>query len=388
MTAPFKLMMGAAGVVVDSAASGDLYIWGQGANGKTGQDNVIDVSAPLQIGSVDTWTHGDGYNAQTAIRKDGTLWTWGPGTYGTLGHGDVVARSVPTQVGDLTDWSVSRLGYYHAIFVKSNGTLWATGKNNFGQLGDLTVVLRSSPVQLGSLTTWSADRNHIAINGNTSYAIKKDGTLWAWGRNLHGAIGNATNGVHYSSPIQIGSATNWTAISAGSQHAVGIANGILYAWNRNNYGCMGFDGNTTDHDAVAVDEKVSSPVQVGAMTNWNSVSGGENTTFGTTADGKLWAFGGGSPGGRDGALGLEDVIYRSSPTQVGSLTDWVSVNAGHAQCASIKANGTLWQWGSASDGQGGHGDVINRSSPTQIGSATDWILAHTERYITKGIREV
>jgi alpha-tubulin suppressor-like RCC1 family protein len=382
MTAPIKLMMATAGVSTAAGNPGPLFSWGEASSyGQTGQGDAINLSSPVQVGSLETWTQVAGFNARFGVRSDGKLFSWGSGAFGLTGHGDVITRSSPTQVGSLTDWGGGELqvdaDYYNAVFVKSDGTLWGTGQNSRGQLGDETVIERSSPVQVGSLTTWSKVTTH---NGNV-HAIKTDGTLWAWGYNNDGQLGVGTV-INLSSPVQIGTDTTWTDISTGQGNTMGISNGILYAWGENKYGRLGFDGSTAGIDALGVDDKISSPIQMGTLTDWSKIKCTGDSTMGVTDSGKLFGWG----TGHNGRLGVGDVIDHSSPTQVGSLTDWINVSAGSALAGSIKANGTLWMWGRGTEGEMGQGAVINRSSPIQVGSEEDWSGINPEKQSVLGIR--
>ena len=378
-------MMGAAGVATSNP--GPLFAWGDNStSGAVGDSTEINRSSPVQVGDLETWVAVAGYQTRFAVKDDGTLWAWGANRVGEQGHGDVVERSSPVQVGSLTNWGSGYHqidgDYYNFMFVKDDGTLWGTGSNANGQLGQDNTISYSSPVQVGSLTTWSK----VCAHGKFTHAIKTDGTLWGWGSSNSGGIGNG-EALNYSSPIQIGSSTTWTDISGGTAFTMGISDGKMYGWGHNGNGKMGFDGSTAGINAIAVGGKMSSPVQMGTLTDWSKIQCSADASHGVTDSGKLFAWGGGSP--RWGKLGLNDDIDHSSPTQVGSLTDWVDISSGGALAGSVKANGTLWMWGAGAGGSGGavgDGNAINRSSPVQIGSETDWSDVHAEWYLGSGIR--
>jgi alpha-tubulin suppressor-like RCC1 family protein len=198
--------------------------------------------------------------------------------------------------------------------------LWACGYNTLGQLGNGTVVNYSSPIQIGSLTNWK----QVVCGGTRSHAIKTDGTLWSWGGNREGEIGNGTSITTYSSPIQVGLLTNWKQVAAGnqvnslsggdffSQTLAVKTDGTLWAWGNNGYGALG-NGTTTPY---------SSPIQIGALTNWKQVACGY-ATFAIKTDGTLWAWGYNLVGG----LGNGNTVSYSSPIQIGSLTNWKQVAA-------------------------------------------------------------
>src|SRR3989344_1483851 len=121
--------------------------------------------------------------------------------------------------------------YKHTIAIKSDGTLWAWGYNLYGQLGDGTTSQRNSPVQIGTDNNWVS----ISAGGYHTIAIKSDGTLWAWGSNDYGQLGDGTM-VDKTTPAQIGTDANWVSISAGDYHTIALkSDGTLWAWGRNNY---------------------------------------------------------------------------------------------------------------------------------------------------------
>ena len=158
-----------------------------------------------------------------AIKTTGTLWAWGNNGVANLGLGDTVNRSSPVQIGTDTNWSKVSAGGSHSLAIKTTGTLWAWGTNSLQQLGlidNQTGTARSSPVQIGTDTDWSS----ISAGYNHSSAIKTNGTLWVWGDNRRGQLGIPFR-TNTSSPVQIGSNTNWSKVSAiytTNTHAISI----------------------------------------------------------------------------------------------------------------------------------------------------------------------
>ena len=237
--------------------------------------------------------------------------------------------------------------------------LYSWGQNTQGPLGLGNRTNYSSPKQVGNLTNWSK----ISANAyyDSSLAIKTDGTLWAWGDNTYGALGLG-NTTSYSSPKQVGSLTNWSSVvlcGSNQNFAFGIkTDGSLWAWGFNSAGQLGL-GNTTYY---------SSPKQVGSLTNWLTVAGGYLTSIATKTDGTLWTWG----SGQYGSLGLGNTTNYSSPKQVGALTNWLSVTASYKWSIATKTDGTLWAWGTNYFGALGTGNLNNYSSPKQIGALTNW----------------
>ena len=203
-----------------------LFAWGfNGNTGQLGFNDRISRSSPTQVGAGTTWLNiNTGYDNVLATKTDGTLWTWGSNLYGHLGLNDTVFRSSPTQLGVATNWSEINTNGSAAMATKTDGTLWAWGRNNNGQLGFNDTAYRSSPVQVGSGTNWSQVGFQLSIGFGTTIstmALKTDGTLWAWGVNSSGQLGQ-NNSVAKSSPVQVGTHTNWSKAFAGGTESFAI----------------------------------------------------------------------------------------------------------------------------------------------------------------------
>jgi alpha-tubulin suppressor-like RCC1 family protein len=335
-----------------------LYAWGQNQSGQLGVNDRVYRSSPTQVGTDTTWGQISTQEFLAVANKtNGTLWSWGSGTSGGHGQNDRVYRSSPTQIGSGTTWSDKLMvGKYFVAAIKTDGTLWSWGQNQHGQLGQNDAVLRSSPVQVGTNTNWSL----VGIGNYMAMAIKTDGTLWAWGQNVSGSLGINTT-VYKSSPTQI-AGTTWSKVSAGPYSAMATrTDGTLWLWGNNNYG--GFLGfNNTIYR--------SSPTQLGTGTDWNQISHGFNSSLAIKTNGTLWAWG----RNHKGQLGLNDDVNRSSPVQVGSGTNWSQVDTDSGTAMAIKTDGTLWIWGSNQSGVLGRNTnyTLNISSPVQVGALTTW----------------
>jgi alpha-tubulin suppressor-like RCC1 family protein len=345
-----------------------LYAWGYNTQGQLGLNDTVRRSSPVQVGALVNWAQvSAGFYVSSAIKTDGTLWAWGNNSNGSVGDGTTINRSNPVQVGALTNWYQVSSGGIFTAAVKTDGSLWAWGFNTQGQLGQNNVIPRSSPVQVGALTNWAQ-----VSSGRSTLSVKTDGTLWGWGLNDIGTVGDGTV-INRSSPVQVGALTNWARVSSGTLHTAAVkTDGTIWAWGDNRIGQLG-DGTANN--------RRSSPVQVGALTNWSRVSAGRESTFSIKTDGTLWSWG----VNNRGQLGQNNVIDRSSPVQIGALTNWSTISAGaYGSSTSVKTDGTLWVWGSNAYGQLGDGTIANRSSPVQIGALTKWTMAVTN-YATLAI---
>jgi alpha-tubulin suppressor-like RCC1 family protein len=291
---------------------GTLWSWGQNNNGQLGLNNTTYYSSPKQVGALTTWLNAKlacTDNSVMAVKSDGTLWFWGNIGSGASGLGVVTATySSPKQVGALTNWSNISKSASFTLATKTDGTLWSWGNNPYGQLGIGNITSYSSPKQVGALTNWS----NVGAGSVFSVAIKTDGTIWSFGRNNNGQLG-LNNTTNYSSPKQVGALTTWTNITTdGYNNAFALrGDGTLWAWGYNNYGSCG-QSNTTQY---------SSPKQVGALTSWSSFTPNFMLYQGANViktNGTLWTWG----RNHKGQLGLGNQTYYSSPKQVGALTSW------------------------------------------------------------------
>lgn len=340
--------------------SGALYGWGRGINYSTGLGNV-NYSSPVQVGTATNWRDVyQGSDAGVGIRADGTLWTWGINDVGQLGLGDTTARQSPVQVGTRTDWDYAATANKRVLVVDENNDAWAFGQGADYVLGTGTTSNQSSPVQIFS------NVKHISIGTGHAGYIKTDGTLWMFGYNGSGELGNASF-TTYSSPIQVGSDTDWAKIICGNANTLAMKDsGALWAIG-------GFNG--SGELGLGHSTSVQSPVQIGTLTDWKEAHCmGTLFTQGQTCaiknDGTLWTWGYNNAG----QLGLGNITNRSSPVQVGTLTDWARVANGGSMMIATKTDGTLWAWGAASFGRLGNGTTSPPvSSPIQIGTSTGWL---------------
>jgi alpha-tubulin suppressor-like RCC1 family protein len=329
--------------------------------------------------STDCWkSFSGGGSFSLGITTDGKLWSWGFNNNAQLGLGiqGNTANPNKSQIGTETQWEKVEAGVSYSLAIKNNGTLWAWGDNSFGMLGDGTRITRKSPVQIGTDTNWSK----ISAGAVNTLAIKTDGTLWAWGRNKDGQLGDGTN-INKFVPTQIGVESDWIEISVGTAHCIALkSNGTLWACGENSNGQLGLADNLFSNK--------NSLTQVGTATNWDKISAGRYFNLAIKNDGTLWSWGQNDFGQLGNGFPIGDST--DDPTQIGTDTDWASISAGDLHSMALKTNGTRWAWGGNGGGDlsfgnaGALGDdtIIDKNIPTQIGTDTDWQKANAGEYFS------
>ena len=340
-----------------STGGGQLFLWGANERGTLALNDRTYRSSPTQIfGGGNTWSvllkGGHSNNGAGAIKSDGTLWMWGRSDQGQLGQNDTADYSSPVQVGG-NNWKNGATSPNTTLATKTDGTLWSWGSASSGVLGlnQSTANARcSSPTQIPG-TTW----DEVFAGYETACAVKTNNQLWMWGLNDRGQLGQS-NRTNYSSPKQVSG--SWTAGNNTSQQGMACrfikTDGTLWSWGYNNGGGLGLN-NTTQY---------SSPVQVGSDTNWSTVGGSSYNGVGTKTDGTLWTWG----TNNKGILGQNqpDGTLVSSPVQVPG-TNWVvGAIPNNKYVFAAKTDGTLWSWGYGAFGFLANNDRINYSSPIQI----------------------
>ena len=351
-----------------ASAGGDtayqLWSWGLTSRRPVAAADTPDPPQRIADGPGDWLKATQSSSGGHGINDSGELWGWGYGTAGRIGVGNTTKYAGNTttkyiQVGALTTWDEVSDSNTTTFAIKTDGTLWSWGKGEHGILGNGSTADICSPVQVGSLTDWSKLLTAGGAQTNIGAAIKTDGTLWTWGQGSYGGLGHG-NRTSISSPVQVGSLTDWATVSGGDGSMFGTkTDGTLWAWGRNSTGRLGL-GDTTNR---------SSPVQIGALTTWSQVAGGGAFGAALKTDGTLWAWG----YNNHGQLGQGNTTTTSSPVQIGSLTTWSKITCGYYSWLSIKTDNTLWSCGRGGTfGINGSGTTNNYSSPIQIGTDTDW----------------
>jgi alpha-tubulin suppressor-like RCC1 family protein len=357
------------GSLLDTLAPGitptpALWVWGRNNYGQLGVNDTTTRSTPVTtlLGETNWKSISGGYANTGTLKTNGTLWNWGLNNSGELGGNNLTSRSTPvtTLLGG-TNWKSISCATAYAVALKTDGTLWTWGYTSFGQLGINSAgnLSKSTPVTtlLGG-TNWKS----IACVGYHVVATKTDGTLWAWGDNRNGQLGVNDTTTRSTPVTTLLGGNNWKSIACGFSHTIALkTDGTLWSWGRNANGELG-DNNTTTR---------STPVTtLLGGTNWKSIVCGSYHTVALKTDGTLWNWG----YNVYGVLGVNDNTRRSIPvTTILGGTNWKSIASNGYHTIAIKTDGSLWTWGSNLYGQLGVNNTTFRNTPvTTLLGGTNW----------------
>jgi alpha-tubulin suppressor-like RCC1 family protein len=290
-----------------------------------------------------------GANFEMALLADGTLRSWGYNDQGALGFdnpsGQSSTYSTPQFVSGISQVISIAAGNNHSVALCSDGSLWTWGYNSSGQLGDGTTTNHSAPAHVSGVSNVGT----VAAGGNHTVIQKLDGTLWAWGSNSSGQLGNGTT-TNSSSPTQITSISSVSDVIAGSDSTLFLkSDGTIWGCGNNANGQLG-DGTTTNR---------STPVQANGLSQIVAIAEGASHTIALKADGTVWTWGR-NVNGQLGRTGTTTI-----PQAVPGLTGVIGVGAGGNSSIAFKSDGTVWAWGDNIYGQLGIGSTTSKSTPTQ-----------------------
>lgn len=287
----------------------------------------------------------------------GSLYAWGWNRYGTLGDNTSDNKSSPVQIGTgIAKWTKISNDQFNSLAIKSDGSMWVWGDNTSGQLGQgyTSPLYISTAIQALTTQPWA----QIASGHSFVLGLKQDGSLWAWGSNSSGQLGILST-VNQSSPVLVSGPSNvsWALVAAGQSFAIGLTTtGVLYSWGGNSNGQLG-DLSTSDKFSPIL---VSSPANV----SWALVDCGDFHVLALTTSGQLYAWGNNSAG----RLGISSTFSTSSPVLVSgpASTSWAAISGGNAHSLAITTSGVLYAWGFNSSGELGDLSVTSRSSPVLV----------------------
>lgn len=404
----------------------NLWAWGHNRYGSRGDNtsNCCSISCPVQItpGGIKWKTISANLFNSAGIKQDGTIWAWGYNKYCQLGTVDTASRSSPVQLSTAeTNWKCVVVGPYSNLGINSVGDTTIWGK----QVGcvDFTFITCYDPIFVwgcapntaitgcnavvrsplevlktalpnATNTNWTCISSHGISGGcrgygvlgppaylyccqNSIHAIRCDGTLWAWGCNRWGQLGNSSQTNSFTSMVPVCSNnTNWCFVCGYGEFSGGItSSGNLWMWGRNRCGNLG-DNTTISR---------SSPVQtITGGTNWCQFSASRRTTAAIKTDGTLWTWG----SGECGALGDSFTgTSRSSPSQTVVLgSNWSCVSSGFFGFIALKGGG-IWSWGNNACGNLGDTIIASKPTPAEISFASSgWASVSGESWVASALK--
>ena len=354
---------------------GSLWTWGSNNFGELGKGTTSDSSTPAKLTSI------SGVNAVTggndhmvALKTDGTVWAWGYNYHGELGNGTKTgntANGTPGQVltaaaTPLTGITAVRGGFWHTLALKSDGTVWAWGNNDWGQLGNGSATPSYGGVAYAAQVTGLSNVVAIAAGHWHSVAVKSDGSVWTWGlnstswdANRNGQLGDGTTTTRLT-PVRVlgvggvGYLSGVAKVAAGASFTLALkSDGTVYGWGTNLEGELGNGNKTTS----------LTPVQAG-VSNITDLAAGYWLSLALKSDGTVWAWGQNDMGqlGNGTTQALTGI---STPAAVSGLSSVTAIHAGVSFGVALKSDGTVWAWGENASGQLGNGTSSNSSTPVR-----------------------
>jgi alpha-tubulin suppressor-like RCC1 family protein len=337
--------------VEEAAVSGTVRAWGDNSCSNLGDGTTIERHAPVSVtglSGVQAIACGSGH--VLALLTDGTVRAWGRNDYGQLGDGTIAERHAPVAVPTLSGIQMVVGGLYHSAALRNDGTVWTWGYNGLCQLGDGGQQNRSTPAQVAGLSGVKA----VACGEYHTAALLTDGTVRAWGNNDCGQLGDGTT-VRRATPVAVTGLSGVKAIAStkGGFTVALKTDGTVWAWGYNDYGKLG-DGTTSERHA---------PVQALGLSSVQAIAAsGEYHAVALLADGTVWACG----RNLEGELGDGTTTERHTYVQVTGLSGVKAITCGRIHTAVVKTDGTAWTWGNNQFGQLGDGTVNGRSTPVQV----------------------
>ncbi|MGH9280258.1 MAG: RHS repeat-associated core domain-containing protein [Acidimicrobiales bacterium] len=354
-----------------SRTDGTVWAWGHNAYGQVGDGTTAQRNSPVAVpGLADVVAVAGAAYQSAALLGDGTVWAWGGNWAGQLGDGTTVERHAPVQVQGLSGVRAIAAGSSHFLALKDDGTVWAWGYNANGQLGDGTTQDRNAPVAVLGLS------GVVAIAGGYAHsvALRADGTVWAWGHNGFGQLGDNTT-TERRTPVQVQQLSGVRAIASGYFHVLAAKadGGSVWAWGYNAYGQLG--NNTT------ADQRL--PVLVAGLSGVSSVAANGYSSAALRSDGTVRAWGYNA----NGQLGDGTTLDRRTPVAVSGLSNVRGLAMGPNNGLTIKRDdAAAMAWGWNGSGAVGDGTTTNRLAAVAAGSFTGKAPRATYTYNGDGLR--
>jgi alpha-tubulin suppressor-like RCC1 family protein len=319
-------------------ANGTVWAFGDNTSGDLGNGGTAPSTTPVQAtGLPSVVAVAAGYYHSLALDSSGHVWSWGYNAQGQLGNGssDGNPHSTPTQISGLSSIVAVAAGQYHSLALDSSGNLWSWGYNGDGELGNGSSD--GSPHPTPAIAVSNSGFIAISAGYNHNLAIKNDSTVLGWGANSYGQIGDGTY-TQRNSPVVVPNLSGITQVVAGNQASVvlrteGMASGTVWTWGYNAQGQLG-DGTNTSRPTLA--EGPGNVVNLGA---------GDLHVVATLGDGRTVAWGEGTNGQLGDGTVYGNGGGELTPVVSLQATEMLQVTGGYQTSFALRADGTLWNWG-------------------------------------------
>ncbi len=331
---------------------GTVWAWGSNDYGQLGDGTKIYKTTAVQVSGLSGIVAiAGGYSYSLALKNDGTVWACGRNESGQLGDGTITYKTTAVQVRGLGEITAIASRSNNSLALKNDGTVWAWGSNDYGQLGDGTKTYKTTAVQVSGLSGITA----IAGGGSHSLSLKKDGTVWAWGDDYYGQLGDGIQPYvpYITTAVQLNGLSGITAIAGGYSHGLALKkDGTVWAWGNNDYGQLG-DGTEIDR---------ATAVQVSGLSGITAIAGGYSHSLALKNDGTVWAWG----NNENGQLGDGTTVDKKTAVQVMGLSGITAIAGGYLHSLALKNDGTVWAWGNNDNGQLGDGTTMHARTAVQV----------------------
>jgi alpha-tubulin suppressor-like RCC1 family protein len=307
------------------------------------------LTIPLATWAATPW-YSQGESHILTLTTEGKVWVMGGNEFGQLGNGSFEGEALePTKIAGLDAIIATSTGGNHSVALKKDGSVWTWGLNRTGQLGNGTTQNSAVPNKVPGL----GDVTAIATGGAHVVALKKDGTVWVWGGNKSGQLGTGQQ-QDCLTPTRLQGLQNVIAIAAGAYNtSVLKSDGTVWSWGFNGSGQLGIGSN----------KRSNTPLQISGLGNVTAITAGNLHVVALKRDGTVWAW-----GNNDfGQLGGTKFSYSSSPVQVEGIGEIADITASRGHTIAISKNNTVLAWGDADTRQWGNGASMNGSiNPVQV----------------------
>ena len=351
-------------------SDGTVWAWGRNLYGQLGDGTFVDKSTPVQVPGLSNIKAiaAPAYHS-IALKNDGTVWIWGFNTDYQLGDGTTTRKNTPIRVAGLDNVQAIAADHVNTAVLKNDGTVWAWGLDLFGQLGPIDPLDPlnprnaepppnpygcSTPIQIKGLDNVKA----IFVGNGFMVVLKNDNTVWAWGDNSRGQLGDGTK-IDTTNPVQVSGLTDVKTIAVGDSHTLALKNdGTVWAWGSNYRGRLG-DGTEIERPA---------PVKITALSNIQSIDADTTFSVALDADGKIWTWGDDAHGQFGDGRFSDGItpVFSSSPVQNQAISGIQAIAAGSHHTVVIGSDGAVFAWGRNDRGQVGDNTNENKYTPVQV----------------------